>query len=69
VLAGRREGSLPETPEFLRCAEDEASNFDVSLVLEKKVILPILLRFVRDDILCDFGPMIFKFLFNLWPHT
>ncbi len=39
--------------------------------LEKKVILPILLRFVRDDfhIYVIFCPMIIKFFLNLWPHT
>ena len=36
VLARRREGSQPGTPENLRCAEDEASNFDVSLDLEDR---------------------------------
>jgi hypothetical protein len=32
----RREGSQPGTPENLRCAEEEASNFDVSLDLEDR---------------------------------
>ena len=36
VLARRREGSQPGTPENLRCAEEEASNFDVSLDLEDR---------------------------------
>jgi hypothetical protein len=36
VLARRREGSQPGTPESLRCAEEEASNFDVSLDLEDR---------------------------------
>ena len=36
MLARRREGSQPGTPENLRCAEDEASNFDVSLDLEDR---------------------------------
>jgi hypothetical protein len=36
VLARRREGSQPGTPENLRCAEEQASNFDVSLDLENR---------------------------------
>ena len=36
MLARRREGSQPGTPENLRCAEEEASNFDVSLDLEDR---------------------------------
>ena len=32
----RREGSQPGTPENLRCAEEEASNFDISLDLEDR---------------------------------
>ena len=36
MLARRREGSQPGTPENLRCAEEEASNFDISLDLEDR---------------------------------
>jgi hypothetical protein len=36
VLARRREHSQPGTPENLRCADEEASNFDVSLDLEDR---------------------------------
>jgi hypothetical protein len=36
VLDKTREGSQPGTPENLRCAKEEASNFDVSLDLEDR---------------------------------